>query len=380
MPRLVVLADDMTGALDTGVQFAKDGISTKVTVGTVPAADCTVAVCDMETRHVAPRDAYAATAEAIKNSLAAGAEYLYVKTDSGLRGNIGAQLEALAECGKVFFAPSFPKNKRLTIDGVHLIDGVPVSQSLFGKDSLNPVKFDKLTDLLADNGNVKAVSLKAGSPIPAENGVYVGDAKDDEELADWADEIVKSGVKCLSGCAGFANQLQKKLGFEKSKAHEKYPSLPLLVVCGSISPVSLEQLRTAKEAGIACFTLEDAEKNGVGKMVETAEKEGAAIIASAYGDGDIGDPSEAAAIAKRLGKLVQEVEDEKYMAVMVIGGDTLMGAIGAMSGCSIEPSVEVESGVVACHLSYKGKFRPFVTKSGSFGSPKAILNVRDHFK
>ena len=55
MLTLAVLADDLTGALDTGVQFAASGVKTALTIGLTPPADCTVSICDLETRHVTPR-------------------------------------------------------------------------------------------------------------------------------------------------------------------------------------------------------------------------------------------------------------------------------------------------------------------------------------
>lgn len=55
MPRLLIIADDFTGALDTGVQFAACGIPTRVVVETAAdmiRCECTVLVVDTETRHL----------------------------------------------------------------------------------------------------------------------------------------------------------------------------------------------------------------------------------------------------------------------------------------------------------------------------------------
>ena len=55
MPRLLIIADDFTGALDTAVQFAACGIPTRVVVGTAAdmiRCECTVLVVDTETRHL----------------------------------------------------------------------------------------------------------------------------------------------------------------------------------------------------------------------------------------------------------------------------------------------------------------------------------------
>ena len=59
--RLVIIADDFTGALDTGVQFAQTGARTVVlSQKTFPAErpDADVLVLDAQTRHLPPEDAY----------------------------------------------------------------------------------------------------------------------------------------------------------------------------------------------------------------------------------------------------------------------------------------------------------------------------------
>ena len=61
MVKLLILADDFTGALDTGVQFSGKGIRTQVVVSShwvEPDSDCDVMVIDVETRHVPKEKAY----------------------------------------------------------------------------------------------------------------------------------------------------------------------------------------------------------------------------------------------------------------------------------------------------------------------------------
>ena len=61
--RLLIIADDFTGALDTGVQLAKQGVPTRVTTDrdtdlSEAGAGCDVLVVDSETRHLPPQEAY----------------------------------------------------------------------------------------------------------------------------------------------------------------------------------------------------------------------------------------------------------------------------------------------------------------------------------
>ena len=66
MLRLLMIADDFTGALDTGVQLAAHGIPTQVVVGQADLSACssTVLVVDTETRHLPAAKAAKAVARA----------------------------------------------------------------------------------------------------------------------------------------------------------------------------------------------------------------------------------------------------------------------------------------------------------------------------
>ena len=117
---LLIIADDFTGALDTGVQFAARGIKTRVVVGADAALthqNADVLVVDTETRHLPAAQAYAAVEGLVQRAKYAGFAYLYKKTDSALRGNVGAELTALLSASgsrQLAFLPAFPQMNRVT--------------------------------------------------------------------------------------------------------------------------------------------------------------------------------------------------------------------------------------------------------------------------
>ena len=81
---LLILADDFTGALDTGVQFAACGIPTRVVVGEqvdFATNDAAVLVVDTETRHLPAAEAYAVIAKLTRDAMSAGVFSIYKKTD-----------------------------------------------------------------------------------------------------------------------------------------------------------------------------------------------------------------------------------------------------------------------------------------------------------
>ena len=153
---LLIIADDFTGALDTGVQFAAYGAATRVMVKDqvdFASCDAQVLVVDTETRHLPPEKAYQIVEELTRAACRAGIRYIYKKTDSALRGNIGAELAAVLQASnnrQLPFLPAFPQNGRTTRDGIHYVDGVPVTESPFGVDPFGPACTDHRTAGRAD--------------------------------------------------------------------------------------------------------------------------------------------------------------------------------------------------------------------------------------
>ena len=142
MIRLLVVADDLSGACDTGVQFGKQGIAVLVTpdvarVHEALAAAVSVLVVDTDSRHASPAVAAARVEGVAAAAYDAGVRHFYKKVDSTLRGNIGAELDAMARgarASQVFFAPAYPAAGRTTAAGRQLVDGVPLEQTHLARD------------------------------------------------------------------------------------------------------------------------------------------------------------------------------------------------------------------------------------------------------
>jgi uncharacterized protein YgbK (DUF1537 family) len=154
---IAVIADDITGAADTGVQFCPAvgpvhmaaALGGGLTAGAVHTAGVAVFT---NTRH-----ADAATAADIVRQAAGKIRGLkpgrvYKKIDSALRGNLGAEIDILLQAtgaSASFVAPAFPQQGRTTVNDRHLINGVPVAASEIGRDPLCPVRESRLSVLLS---------------------------------------------------------------------------------------------------------------------------------------------------------------------------------------------------------------------------------------
>ena len=177
MDKLTILADDLTGALDTGVSFASLGAAVSLS-GAAPDTACRL-FC-LGTRHLSPGEARSRTAQALDGAPGA----MYLKTDSLLRGHIGAGLEALAAArGAVFFAPAYPAMSRTTANGRIYIHGAPLLETVYTQDARNPVTKDDIAGIIADESEIPVCKIKPGDTIPADfAGVLLCDAQTDADL------------------------------------------------------------------------------------------------------------------------------------------------------------------------------------------------------
>lgn len=398
---LLIIADDFTGALDTGVQFAARGIKTRVVVGADAALthqNADVLVVDTETRHLPAAQAYAAVEGLVQRAKYAGFAYLYKKTDSALRGNVGAELAALLSASnsrQLAFLPAFPQMNRVTKNGVQYIDGVPVTESPFGVDPFEPVRHAAVTDLLAEQTDLPAASfpaLAADGSVPAEDGILVFDAATVDELRSTGRALLNNGgLRVLAGCAGFGAVLPELLGL--GGADVTCPALDprLLVICGSVNAITLAQLDKAEQAGFTRLRLTPHQKlmpdywrSADGRMtldhieetlaahpyniIETNDEGGNEPTATAADALGLTREEMRVRIASGVGQLVGALFASPAVGTLLLtGGDTLLQCMNSVGVHELEPICEMEHGVVLARFGCGGTTRYVITKSGGFG-------------
>ncbi|GHU67893.1 membrane protein [Clostridia bacterium] len=389
MTSLLILADDITGALDTAVQMTRQDIST--VVFTSPDAQwksCgkTCVVISTQTRHLPPDQAADIVMRLAQTARQARIPFIYKKTDSALRGNIGAELQALLdvfEGQNVCFAPAFPDMGRITKDGIHYIDGIPVAQSVFASDPFTPVLHSRVIDQLRTSG------LKTSS-------VRVFDAGCNEDffnipLAEFGAEPL-----LLAGCAGFARVLP---GLIKRPRN-------LLALLGSLNPITIKQAEYAARHGFVHINIDDAYlfSNSDDVISELMDK----LIrdVEAHSGHDIvlmprvktDNPSDINAsqremVADRLGILAAGLAARDQHTLLLCGGDVLLASLKRMGVNELTPRKELMPGVVLAKTSVIGNSvarnssdrnsmngnntegTSIITKSGGFGSESLLCDL-----
>lgn len=377
MDRLMIIADDVTGGLDTGVCFSKAGIKTRVNLpGSDPKAldgSAGVEVFVIETRHNTPEKAYAKVFELVQNAAGQGFTHFYKKTDSALRGNPGAELAAMRDalgCETVHFLPSYPEMNRLTLNGIHYIDGTPVADSIFGRDPFNPVRESDVSLL-----------LKSQDP---EGRIDVYDSSTQEELTHKGRELLDKGETVFAGCAGFAEVLAELLDPEKDETGIRLDEKRICVLCGSVNPVSLRQCDEAVKNGIPRIHLiREGEMSERSDEITDLLKENSCVIMDTGGEVEPGEGIEermaqvAGTVAETGGRILRNMPDT---LLFFIGGDTLLSFLKKEGIRELIPHATDFSGTVLTQIKIGGKETAILSKSGGFGEPDLIPQIQSRIE
>lgn len=404
MDRLLIIADDFTGALDTGVQFASYGALTCVVTNPncdyLEAGDrCQVLVVDVESRHMTADGAYGAVFRATCKAMDAGFTYIYKKTDSALRGNVGAELAAVLDAAKadsMAVFPSFPEMGRITRNGVQYIDGVPVAESVFGQDPFEPVKHSSVKDIIGEQTDKPVILHPTGDTGCAGSGIHVYDAAADSDLRRAASALKSAGeLHLMAGCAGFASVLPELLEMTAQKPEMPPLTGKLLTICGSVNLITKAQMDAAERAGALRLSLSpdqklagDWAKTPDGRRVIAGWTERIGKVSNAIIECGVNDRDETSERAKQLGLTLRQTRERIAGAmggvlqqvldmgldrdVLVTGGDTLLAFMNKVGLDTLTPLGEPVQGVVLSRISYGGRRLNLMTKSGGFG-PETLL-------
>lgn len=404
MTKLLVIADDFTGALDTGIQLVRSGVKTSVVIGSenilASRSEFPVVVADTETRHLKPSRAYDIVYKLVTEARELGIKYVYKKTDSALRGCVGAELsaalDACAGTDVLEFVPAFPKTHRSTENGTQYIDGVPVSESAFGRDPFEPVRHSYIPDIIAEQSETPVVI--DGGPVPEGKHIALYNAVTDDDLAAIAARLKTKGATLMAGCAGFASLLDSLADLPHGETAAPRLTDGMFVVCGSLNSISEEQVNYAESAGFARIQLNAVQELEPGYLTSAAGQEWLAKIKEMCGkdtpvmldsfksreecevyaaEHGISNDKLRSLVAGRFGEIIREwTEFRLNHTLVVIGGDTLAAFMGVIGCNEVTPICELSNGVVCSVLKWSGREIQIISKSGGFGHKEVLTDIK----
>lgn len=413
MEKLLIIADDFTGALDTGIQFTRMGIRAKIVTDfqcdfSRLADKYSLLVVNTDTRPLSQEEAYQRVFDLSARARNAGFRYIYKKTDSGLRGNIGAELKAVMDAAgqnSVYFIPAMPKVNRITRNGIQYIDGVPVKESVFGHDPFEPVRDSDIENIIHFQCDVRVVKIPVGEYHridwePEEKTIYLFDAETEEQIYQIAGKLKEnSRFPVCAGCAGFAAGYEQLMDFEKGNMHYMQKSDGLLALCGSVNQITIHQIEYAQKNGFEREHLSNEQKLDPEYM---DSEEGKAFLDGLYrrisaGDRFLLDSFDVPGaetienyarrmglsgadirfrIADTMGLIAAEMVNRGLdYTISMTGGDTLMGFMRHTGCTELVPICEIGSGAVLSAMRWNGKRIQVISKSGGFGEEDIFIQM-----
>jgi D-threonate/D-erythronate kinase len=383
-----VIADDLTGAADTGVQFARAGYRTAVVFRgePVPPEDLDAAVFDTDSRTLRPGLAARYVSEAGRSARAA--RLVYKKFDSTLRGSVAEELSAALESTRrrsAVVAPAFPAAGRTTAGGTQLVHGVPVHETELKNDPRTPVREGHLPTLLG-GWSSSVGTLSAGDLEDPENvrraleanEWTVADAEREADLEALVRAVPGPERVLWAGSAGLALALGAvHPGPRPAEARVALPKArSVLVVVGSLNGVSRGQLgRLVEEHGEVAIPVGPGSAGTVREVVAAArEALSGGVCAVVHSSGRASSGARGQVMRSLAGAAAALAEEGLFDGLVLTGGSTAVAVSRRLGASGIRLAGEVEAGVPAGTLIGPKPYT-VVTKAGGFGGPKTLVEA-----
>jgi len=367
--KIRVLADDLTGALDTAAMFVP--VVKELAVSWVsPPTGSMGAAFDTETRNLTEHEAGKRLAGV--SAWLCAAQLCYKKLDSQLRGPNAQEIAAVYQAGQFtsgVIAPAFPAQGRCTRNGRQWVrDPGAADWRAVGPDLVAQLK-----NLGLDV--VKRSPASRAPPAVDHGALTLWDADTDDDLYD----IAKAGLRITGrtlwcGSAGLAGALARCHGSAGKTSGAKILSSPLLFVIGTARPAMLRQINDLSEIKAVCRVragknIKDARR----ELEEGLARSDIVLLTFALGQG-LNERQAGEIIRQRMNYLFDSLP--RPGSLFVSGGETLHGVLDILGAGEIIVDGEFEQGIAMGRM-FGGLFNGIrlISKSGAFGTPDTLVRI-----
>lgn len=427
-----IIADDLTGANDTALQFMLNNVDTNILLNTdqepEKANTSQAWAIATESRNIAPEFAFEKVKLATQYLVEkVNPDYFYKKIDSTVRGNISVEVLSMLEVlgwDAAIIMPAFPQENRITVGGYHLLKGIPIERTEMARDPHSPIYESHLPTLLQSQlgENLKnlvgSIELKtildgAGPILQAmnkliENGVklIVADSVSITDLEQIVLAMQKSNYKILPVGNSAAGRVLSNEWFPRTeKSVEvlpiKIPKLPKFIVSGSATQITSSQIDKYEqsadyeentlviELGMDDI-LEGVKDELVNRIVTNLTGENVVMVHTSkllnnfdgFSDdtmkADLSKSGLAGAVTDFLAELTGRVLEKTKAVLITLGGETSYKCCNAINANQLKLLDEV---LPAIALSKNIKSDQFiVTKSGNLGGVNTLIEIINYFK
>lgn len=422
-----IIADDLTGANDTALQFHNQGAKTKIlldTSYTPQRKDLTeVWAISSESRNCSTEESLQKVSDVVKTFADNFSfEYYYKKIDSTLRGHIAIETLAMVdilEYDAAIIIPAFPQEGRITVGGYHLLKSIPIGRTEIAMDPHSPILESHIPTLLKSQlpddkkdiigvldlktvmNGAGPILIKINELIKEGKKLIIADSTSITDIEQIALAVKKCDKKLLpTGTAAGAQVFGKSwlADIEAEKQTIKIPALPKLIISGTATQITAEQITKLEQSddytNVNFIPLEvrdilcgiDDElvsrivtnlKSGVTVCVHTSH-----LITNFDGFSDDSEMAEltkekfASMITDYLAELTKQILAEINVILITLGGETSYKCCSKIESKMLRLVDEVAPAISICSDANE---QWIVTKSGNLGKSKTLIEILDYF-
>lgn len=425
-----IIADDLTGANDTALQFKLNGADTNILLHTdiePTSADYQQAwAISTESRNISPQEAFDKVKVATQLFVdKINPDFFYKKIDSTVRGNIAVEVLSMLEVlewDAAIIMPAFPQEGRITVGGYHLLKGVPIERTEMARDPHSPISESHLPTLLkqqlgenledlVDSLKLKTIMDGAGPILKKINKliekgakIIVADAVSTTDLEQIVLAMGKSNYKILPVGTAAAAKVLSNEWFQKPEEGEvlgvKLPQLPKFIVSGSATQITATQIDKFEQSAefeensliieldmntvLGEVTEELVERicsrlvNNNIVMVHTSK-----LLKNFDGfsedtiKADLTKSGLANVITDFLATLTKRVLGRKRAVLITLGGETSYKCCNAIDANQLQLIDEVLPAIALSKNANSDQW--IVTKSGNLGGVNTLLEILNYF-
>lgn len=411
--KIVIIADDLTGANDTGATLAKQGfpavsMPSYKDLDTVAAMqpNAMVLAVNAASRALTRDKAYHRVNDLTRRMRERYPDALLVKRiDSTLRGNVGAEIDAMLDAlppaakTRAIVVPAAPTAGRVLKDGVLYVNNIPLAQSGAAKDPITPVTSSSAMEILTRQCRKKAVliplkEIEKGITalkdfiLQQTAQVLVFEAAMPAHIIAIAQAVIRSKLPIVAVDPG---EFTLQLTMSDMLAQQARTGMRALAVIGSRSDETRAQLEYTKQKdGMLVFDVEPA------TLITDFDKElrrATAYFTAQLNAGEHGTlcisvansalvPGLSEQIAMTLCTMAQCLMQEKAFNIdlcYLCGGDVAQQFVKGVRASGLELLTEVlPMAVYARVIGGEWHGLRLLTKGGMIGGKDAMSVLLDH--
>jgi len=426
MSKIVIIADDLTGANATSVLLARRGFKATTFLNLdkyngEEHKDLNVISISTDSRGIDRNEAYNRVKNVVDFFKDEDIKLFAKRIDSTLRGNIGSEISAildnLTDDTLAIVVPSFPTSGRICIGGYLMVNQTPLEKTDVAKDPKTPIFTSSVVKLIGAQTQDKLGFIELDKVLKGiesienaiidekEKGsrVIVIDATTDDDILKIARAVKYTGIKVISVDPG---PFTAALAEELLEIPAGEPGKKVMLTVGSVSNLTRTQLDEVKLRYSPLFVtvsasnliydrtrkdeidkvvekiLEDVSDYDVIGVITTSKEDEVLNLKDIANELEISEDEVSQRISDGLADITIEIlekTDSLVGGLFTSGGDVTVAVCKALGSAGIEVKDEVLPLAVYGRI-IKGVYdnMPIITKGGLIGDDKAIIKCVDY--